>query len=67
MGQHAIVLRFELCQQVRLNVLNLVDLDLCDRLLELSQDVAVRGRAADLLVLIEDVLEVSSNSYLDVR
>ena len=67
MGQHAVVLRLELCQQVRLDVLNLADLYLCDRLLELGQDVAVRGRAADLLIFIEDVLEVSSNSYLDVR
>ena len=65
--QHAVVLSLELGEQVRLNVLNLPNLYLSDRLVKLCLDVAQRSRPTDLLVLLENVLKVSSDPHFNIR
>ena len=65
--QHAVVLSLELGEQVRLNVLYLPYLNLSDRLVKLCLDIAQRSRPTDLLVLLENVLKVSSDPHFNIR
>ena len=45
----------------------MANLDRSDRLIELCLDVAQGGGSANLLIFIEDIFEVCSDPYFDVR
>ena len=65
--EHTIIFCLELGDQMRLYVLYLPNFNRCHRLIELGLDVAQAVRSADLLVLLKEVLEISANSFFNIR